>query len=101
METADILLEDIPPSQGSYRTYEEWKLDRISSILLLKKSSYRTYEEWKHPEGRRYPYKKYGSYRTYEEWKQGDFCGTQTSEDNSSYRTYEEWKQQREAYKGE
>jgi len=36
----------------SYRTYEEWKLDRISSILLLKKSSYRTYEEWKPHSGR-------------------------------------------------
>jgi len=32
---------------SSYRTYEEWKLEVINSIVNVIKGSYRTYEEWK------------------------------------------------------
>jgi len=33
---------------GSYRTYEEWKLDKEKMRIRKFSSSYRTYEEWKH-----------------------------------------------------
>jgi len=41
-------LFNVPHS--SYRTYEEWKLDKPESIISAKYGSYRTYEEWKPPD---------------------------------------------------
>jgi len=32
---------------GSYRTYEEWKLNKLKGKEIDEQSSYRTYEEWK------------------------------------------------------
>jgi len=32
---------------GSYRTYEEWKPEKMQEILEKLFGSYRTYEEWK------------------------------------------------------
>jgi len=38
----------IPLNFSSYRTYEEWKLQKTINIYNTINSSYRTYEEWKH-----------------------------------------------------
>jgi len=87
-----ILRETQVLSNGSYRTYEEWK-----PLLWLEEnqitiSSYRTYEEWK-PVFRAFVltcWKR--SYRTYEEWKHAE-SKFWYEHIESSYRTYEEWKQ--------
>jgi len=54
---------------GSYRTYEEWKLNNGIPVQSPRISSYRTYEEWKHPFFTSYNLSNISSYRTYEEWK--------------------------------
>jgi len=55
---------------GSYRTYEEWKLVCRSLRISSYERSYRTYEEWKLVSMYRLLVVPEGSYRTYEEWKQ-------------------------------
>ena len=56
---------------GSYRTYEEWKLEFAQRFgLECRIRSYRTYEEWKHVILLLLSLIQPGSYRTYEEWKQ-------------------------------
>ena len=64
----------VPPPgrhcEGSYPTYEEWKLNKQNVLMSLKKRSYPTYEEWKLSENDFEGLKKwYSSYPTYEEWK--------------------------------
>ncbi len=54
---------------SSYRTYEEWKLNKWEHGTPTLPRSYRTYEEWKLFSGSSIPLKKISSYRTYEEWK--------------------------------
>jgi len=78
-------------TNGSYRTYEEWKPGTKTSssqpCLVLTvpmrngnkevknlsvadmEGSYRTYEEWKPSVLSMLRLKAFGSYRTYEEWK--------------------------------
>jgi len=46
METLKGLLDN-GSDDGSYRTYEEWKLVKVFRMGYLSPSSYRTYEEWK------------------------------------------------------
>ena len=79
--------------QGSYRTYEEWKLPSDKSVKDGIDCSYRTYEEWKLVENEEgFKWCSAGSYRTYEEWKR--ICYIKYMElIHCSYRTYEEWKQ--------
>jgi len=57
-------------NEGSYRTYEEWKLHFRPKRYLSLFRSYRTYEEWKQDTGEEGVYRIECSYRTYEEWKQ-------------------------------
>jgi len=47
METPWIILEKNAADWGSYRTYEEWKLNPIWQVTNSSVCSYRTYEEWK------------------------------------------------------
>jgi len=55
---------------GSYRTYEEWKLQSGQLETALQLCSYRTYEEWKLSVFfTLLRLDNEGSYRTYEEWK--------------------------------
>jgi len=56
-------------SLSSYRTYEEWKLNKFNVQFKFQKSSYRTYEEWKRHINHLQKNSKDSSYRTYEEWK--------------------------------
>jgi len=78
-------------NEGSYRTYEEWKLGIKYSLVSCWPRSYRTYEEWKlylpnktkstliqflpylwgmeTKDKRKTVYTNVSSYRTYEEWK--------------------------------
>ena len=115
MRNGNILEKLRHPSRdnGSYPTYEEWKLylqivPQLEALVLILPmrngngsnclnssvrllSSYPTYEEWKHlPKKISYTLS-FGSYPTYEEWKLSSksialhplVC---------SYPTYEEWK---------
>jgi len=56
--------------RGSYRTYEEWKLEVVKMGLVVIICSYRTYEEWKPVDFNKSSAWFHCSYRTYEEWKQ-------------------------------
>jgi len=46
MET-NVLIGNGWTAKGSYRTYEEWKLENVLLCSLPSIGSYRTYEEWK------------------------------------------------------
>jgi len=68
METYKVAI-DILGIDGSYRTYEEWKLAISSLPAFTAVRSYRTYEEWKPCIVTLSSCFSKSSYRTYEEWK--------------------------------
>ena len=109
------LIIQLPKDNGSYPTYEEWKLystfhnvssnvnvlilpmrngNQNSSILLLisSTSSYPTYEEWKRLPGTAFSFTRECSYPTYEEWKLNISINFVLFQEFGSYPTYEEWK---------
>ena len=69
----------VPPPgrhcEGSYPTYEEWKLNKQNVLMSLKKRSYPTYEEWKRFLFFFYLFPQICSYPTYEEWKLNRIIG--------------------------
>jgi len=69
METSNFTIQSSRSEESSYRTYEEWKHNNASNIIIASKSSYRTYEEWKQKVRNYKSLIRYRSYRTYEEWK--------------------------------
>ena len=84
--------------EGSYRTYEEWKLYEAIQENPRSISSYRTYEEWKPNISVPKKLANASSYRTYEEWKLASVLFKNLTSLFSSYRTYEEWKLDRIAF---
>jgi len=105
---------------GSYRTYEEWKLELSERTTKSFRSSYRTYEEWKQRSRSEATPRRYvltvpmrnGNNRV----ERQDIIGYQflpylwgmetsnsknytRKEHQSSYRTYEEWKLMKEEAK--
>ena len=70
METGLPSLTSYRESDGSYRTYEEWKHRNVTDVMKwFIVRSYRTYEEWKLSGKKRKKKEAKSSYRTYEEWK--------------------------------
>jgi len=110
-----VFVEVLDIVAGSYRTYEEWKLEVVKMGLVViivltvpmrngnlfqsdssqpyNLSSYRTYEEWKLNSIDKPNIPPNSSYRTYEEWKLSFFYKSFKMFFFRSYRTYEEWKQ--------
>ena len=71
METGVLIGNGWTVKDGSYRTYEEWKRNRMNQICKgIVSRSYRTYEEWKPNITIHTIFEIRSSYRTYEEWKQ-------------------------------
>jgi len=77
--------------EGSYRTYEEWKLIMLLAPFTLTFSSYRTYEEWKPLSSFSTSISTFG-FLPYLWGMETRISTYWTAILHCSYRTYEEWK---------